>query len=168
MRTRAASAASESGNLERATAAYEAALTIRTREALPRAHLETSVGLGQTYLARHELHEAANAFSEARETFLLLFQQGLDEVEARGLIEVAGSLFTSAAYAAAALGNRLRLSVSPARVGPAFWRPRFAWRRSNLHPSNDRHLEALRAGIREQSRLLERAIGLERHDVLDG
>ena len=58
--------------------------------------------------------------ASAREAFLLLFGQGLDEVEARDLIAEAGPLFAEAAYVAAQIGDRERalglLSEGKARL----------------------------------------------------
>ena len=103
----------------------------------------------------------------ARETFLLLFQQGLDEVEARGLIEVAGSLFTSAAYAAAALGQPAQAFRLACEGRARVLATALHLEALELTPKQRQQLEALRAGIREQSRMLERAIGLERHEILE-
>jgi CHAT domain/Tetratricopeptide repeat len=92
-------------NMEKAIAAYEAALTVMTREALPRDHLRTSRLLGAALLDAREWRKAGLAYASARDAFLLLFGQGLNEAEARDLITQAGSLFSEAAYAAAQLGQ---------------------------------------------------------------
>ena len=137
-------------------------MTIRTRDALPRDHLGTSAGLGQTFLAQRAWHKAATALSEARETFLLLFGQGLDEAEARGLIEVAGSLFTNAAYAAAELGEP-RQAFHLACEGKArLMATALRLETLDLAPEQRQRLEGLRREIRKQARVLEAVTGLKR------
>jgi hypothetical protein len=62
-------------NLDKAIAAYEAALTVHTREAMPRDHLRTCRWLGQAQLERRDWRAASRAFADARGTFLLLFRE---------------------------------------------------------------------------------------------
>ena len=146
-------------NLERAIGIYEAVLTIHTREAFPRAHVETSQGLGHALMARRAWRKAAQTLAEARKTFLLLFGQGLDEAEAHDLIETSGPLFTNAAYAACALGEpieafRLVCEGKTRRLAAAL-----RLQTLDLPPESRRRLERLRIKIREQSRELEQVNG---------
>ena len=61
--------------------------------------------LGQALLKKRDWHSASAAYESARAAFLLMFGQGLDEMEARDLIESGGPLFAEAAYAATEMGN---------------------------------------------------------------
>ena len=96
---------SKADNLEAAIKAYKAALTIFTREAFPRDHLRTGRLLGQSLLDKHDWGAAGAVYASARDAFLLLFGQGLDEDEARDVIAEAGPLFAESAYAAAEMGD---------------------------------------------------------------
>jgi CHAT domain-containing protein/tetratricopeptide (TPR) repeat protein len=92
-------------NLKRAIAAYRAALTVFTPAGEPCDHLTTALQLGGTFLGLREWREAGLAYGSARDAFLLLFGRGIDESDARALIEQAGPLFSEAAYAAAQRGD---------------------------------------------------------------
>ena len=96
---------SKADNLEAAIKAYKAALTVFTREAFPRDHLRTGRLLGQSLLDKHDWGAAGAVYASARDAFLLLFGQGLDEDEAREVIAEAGPLFAESAYAAAEMGD---------------------------------------------------------------
>jgi CHAT domain-containing protein/tetratricopeptide (TPR) repeat protein len=155
-------------NLDHAIALYEAALTVCTREILPREHLRLNALLGRALLVKRQWNRALAALTEARTTFLLLFGEGLDEVEARELIEVGGLLFVNAAYAAAVLGaldqafdflcqGRARLMAAALRVQTL-----------DLSAPSRERTQRLRTQIREQRRLLEATSGMARARVLDG
>lgn len=154
-------------NLTRAISAYEAALTVRARDALPRSHLETSQGLGLALMAQQKWRNAAEVLAQGGETFHLLFEQGLDETEARGVIEVAGSMSMAAAYVAAELDD-LNHAFSLACEGRARLMA-VALRLARLDLSSEQrdHLDALRASIREQERMLDTAVGEARREALD-
>src|SRR5262249_41150454 len=96
---------SKADNVETAIKALEAALTVRTREAFPREHLRTGRLLGRTLLDKQDWRAAGAAYASARDAFLLLFGQGLDQDEARDVIAEAGPLFAESAYAAAEMGD---------------------------------------------------------------
>jgi CHAT domain-containing protein len=83
------------------------------------------------------------------------------------LIEVAGSLFANAAYAAAELGDAARSFRLACEGRARLIAIALRLETLDLAPEQRRYLEELRAGIREQSLLLERATGLERASVLD-
>ncbi len=140
---------SKTGNLEAAIEAYKAALTVRTREALPRDHLQTARQLGQTLLEKHDWRAAASVYAGAREAFLLLFGQGLEEAEAHDLIAQAGPLFAEAAYAAAETGDLPGaldlLSQGKARLMAVALRQQSL----DLPPEKLAQLTKLKAGIRE-------------------
>ena len=149
-------------NLEKAIAAYEAALTVRTREALPRDHLRTARLLGAALIEARQWAKAGSAYASARDAFLLLFGQGLNEAEARDLIAEAGPLFAEAAFAAAQLGagetaltlaseGRARLMAIALRLGT---------------DERPRVLE-LRAAIRIAERTAEATQGAERAAAIE-
>jgi len=93
------------GNRQHAVAAYEAALSVFTREAFPQDHMRTAQRLGRVYLEAGEWRRAGTAQASAREAFLLLFGQGLEEDEARAIIAGAGPLFAEMAFAAVQRGE---------------------------------------------------------------
>ena len=154
-------------NLQRAIALYQAVLKIHTREAFPRGHLETTQSLGQALLAQSTWCKAAQTLAEARKTFLLLFGQGLDEAEARGLIEIAGPLFANAAYAACALGDPTQAFRLVSEGKTRLLATALRQQTLDLPPESRRRLDVLRTEIRVRSRALERVKGLERAAVLD-
>jgi len=88
-----------------ATAAYEAALTVITRDALPRDHLRVSKALGWVQLEAKNWQKAREVLTSARAAFLVLFGQGLDEAEGGDLVSQAQGLFAEAAFAAAQQGD---------------------------------------------------------------
>jgi tetratricopeptide (TPR) repeat protein len=92
-------------NIDKAIESLHLALSVRTTESFPRSHLSTATVLGQALNAKGDWASALDAFDSARTSFRVLFGQGLNEAEARGLLQEAGPLFTDAAYAAAAKGE---------------------------------------------------------------
>ena len=96
---------SRAENLKAAIKAFEAALTVRTREASPRDHLFTAKNLADTWIALNDWTQALPVLADARETFLLLFGEGIDETEAGDVIARAGPLFADLAYAQAKAGD---------------------------------------------------------------
>jgi CHAT domain-containing protein len=151
-----------SANLEKAIAAARAALTVRTREARPRDHLLTARLLGQNLLEAREWHKAGLAYASARDTFLLLFGQGINDVEARDLIAEAGYMFAQAAFAAAERGE-VQAALALASEG----RGRLmavALKQQGLDLPADKRprLDELRAAIRGEQRAVEATQGTER------
>ena len=71
----------------------------------PRQHLRTSRLLARTLAEGGEWHKAAPHFASAREAFLLLFGEGIEEAETRALIGEAGPMFAEAAFAAIKRGE---------------------------------------------------------------
>ena len=73
---------------------------------------------GKNLLEARDWHKAGLACASARDTFLLLFGEGINDAEARDLIAEAGYMFAQAAFAAAQRGATLRpRSRLPAREG---------------------------------------------------
>jgi CHAT domain-containing protein len=94
------------GNIRRATEHARMALDVFSREVWGhRYHLLIAHTLGKALLAAKDWSGAKSALASAREDFLLLFGQGVNEAEARALIQHAGSLFAEAAYAAVENGE---------------------------------------------------------------
>jgi CHAT domain-containing protein len=96
---------SRAENLEQAIKAFEAALTVHTIVAFPRDRLRTGRALGQALSEKRNWLAAGDAYASAREAFLILFGQGVEEDESRDLIAEAGSMFAEAAYAEVELGH---------------------------------------------------------------
>lgn len=142
-------------NLEQAIKAYEAALTVHTAAAFPRDHLRTGHSLGQALSEKREWHAAGEAYATAREAFLILFGQGIEEAESRDLIAEAGSMFAEAAYAEAELGHRegalTVLSEGKAQRLTAALRQQSL----DLPPEKRARYAVLKTEIREWSRLAD-------------
>jgi CHAT domain-containing protein/tetratricopeptide (TPR) repeat protein len=154
-------------NLERAVELFEAALEIYTRAVHPREHLKISRNLGVALLHLGRLSVAVASLNEARDTFLMLLGEGLEEAEARGLIETAGPLFGCAAYAAAEMGKNEEAFALACEGRARLLATALRLRRLDLPASESARAEELRTGIREQSRVLEQVSGLQRTDTLD-
>ena len=75
-------------NLGQAIGLYEAALTVYTREGLPREHLAVAYRLGQVLLETRDWARASHVLADARSTFTLLFGQGLNEHTGRLILGV--------------------------------------------------------------------------------
>ena len=84
----------------------------RSRSARARPCRATICGLRGFWAAPSSKHgewaKAGLAYASARDAFLLLFGQGLNDAEARDLIAEAGPLFAEAAFAAAQRGRARR------------------------------------------------------------
>jgi CHAT domain-containing protein/tetratricopeptide (TPR) repeat protein len=92
-------------SLTAAVACFDAALTVRTRDAHPRDHLLTARLLARAHTWSGNLPAARSAYEPAREAFVQLFAEGLNEVEARDLLMEAGSLYMEGAFASAKAGD---------------------------------------------------------------
>ena len=92
-------------NRRKAIAAFEAALTVFTRDGYPYDHLRTARLLGGTLLEAGELQRARLAHDDARDAFLVLLGEGIEKSETRALIADAGPLFSDFAFGAAQRGE---------------------------------------------------------------
>ena len=92
-------------NRQQAIASFKQALTVFTRDAAPLDHLRTSRLLGRVLMESGEWTLVAPIHASAREAFLLLFGQGVSEIEARAIIADAGPLFAESAFAALQRGE---------------------------------------------------------------
>jgi CHAT domain-containing protein len=154
-------------NLEKAIAAYEAALTVFTREAVPPHHLQTGQLLGSLLIDKRDWHKARVVLTSARAAFLVLFGQGLDEAEARNLIDEAEALFPEAAYAAAQEGD-LQDALNLLMEGKGrLMAVALSLQSIDLPPDQRIRLETLRANIRAQTRAMEASQGIERDAALE-
>jgi CHAT domain-containing protein len=106
------------------------------------------------------------AFLSAREAFLLLFGQGLDEIDTRNLISRAGPLFSEAAYAAVQIGDS-ELAISLLSQGRARLMA-IALRERGLVLSEQKRLrhDAVKTEIRQLSRVADTTSGSERFAAL--
>jgi hypothetical protein len=136
-----------------------------TLEAFPRFHLQTSHALGQLFLRSRDFIEAQTIYKQAREAFLLLFGQGLEETEARDVIATAGSLFAEAAYVAARIGNGDAALFLVNEGKAKLLAVALKMRNLNLLPAKLQRVEQLRSAIREQERMYGATHGLARNPV---
>ena len=149
-------------NLEKGIAAFQAALTIFTPESLPREHLTTARHLGASHLETGDWGKASLAYASARESFALLFGQGLNDAEARDLVAEAGPLFSEAAFAAAQSGDGA-LALALASEGRArLMAVALKVQALDLPVDKRRGLDQLRASIRTEQRAVEATEGIER------
>jgi CHAT domain-containing protein len=154
-------------NYEQAIAHYEAALTVFTSETIPLEHLHTTHRLGEVLIRQRNWSSAAAVLADARKTFALLYGEGLEESEARELLELASGLFASSAYAVCELG-RVEEAFELACQGRArFLAMALRLQRLVLPSERRQRLEALRTEIREQSGLLDLSSGIGRLGLLD-
>lgn len=153
-------------NRRKAIAAFEAALTVFTREGYPHDHLRTSRLLGSTLLEAGELQKASVVFDDARDTFLVLLGQGIEESETRALIADAGPLFSEAAFTAAQRGDGAH-ALQLANEGRArLLSVAMKLQSSALSEPDQRRLDALRGAIRAQKQTIAALQGSERADAL--
>ena len=156
---------SRAENLETAIKALEAALTVYTREASPRDRLQTAKNLAETWIERDDWTQAQPVLADARETFLLLFGEGVDETEAGDVIARAGPLFAYLAYAQAKAGDT-RTALATFSEGRALLLAT-ALRQQTLPftPAEEAAYRSLRAEIKEWAKLAE-AKGTEGAEAL--
>jgi CHAT domain-containing protein/tetratricopeptide (TPR) repeat protein len=152
---------------EAATKAFRAALTVFTRDVYPRDHLWYSTKLGEALSSKQDWTAAAETFSSAREAFLVLFGEGVDEAEADDLAASAGRLFPDSAYAAVKLGHLDAafdlLDEGKARLAGAALRQRSA----DLSVDERDSFELLRSSIRSSNQELAKSTGSDRLEALD-
>jgi hypothetical protein len=102
------------------------------------------------------------AYASAREAFLLLFGQGLNDAEARDLIDDAGPLFAEAAFAAAQRGES-ETALALANEGRArLLGIALKLQALGLPAEKSQRLAQLREAIRTEQRAVEATQGIER------
>ncbi len=155
------------GNWQKAIAAYEGALSVFTREAFPLDHMRTSQLLAHAHHETKDLQKAGQAYASARDAFLVLFGQGLDEVETGTLVREAGPLFADAAFAAAERGET-EAALEFADEGRArLLAVALKLQNLDLPPDQGSRLDDLRAAIRAAKQAVEAAQGAERAAAVD-
>src|SRR5215468_11193689 len=154
-------------NLEKAAAAYAAALSVFTRQAFPLDHMTTAQRLGRVSLEAKEWHKAGVAQASARDAFLLLFGQGLDEDEARGLIASAGPLFAETAFGALQRGETEAGFELAAEGRARLMAVALKLQTLDLPDGKRQRLDDLRAAIHAMQQTVESAQGLERAAAIE-
>ncbi len=156
---------SRAENLEAAIKAYEAALSVRTREVSPRDHLITARLLAGARIERNDWPQALPVLADARESFLLVFGEGVDEAELGDAIWRAGPLFADFAYAQAQAGEA-RTALATLSEGRAMLLAA-ALRQQSLPftPAEEAVYRSLRAEIKEWAKLAQ-AKGTEGAEAL--
>lgn len=149
-------------NLDRAIAVHRAALAIHTTQAFPREHHVTARLLGQALMASQDWQAALEAFETARSSFRVLFGQGLNEAEARDIVQEAGPLFTEAAYAAAELGDGKQALALLEEGKAKLLAVALKLEGISLAPAQRQRFDALRVEIREGEAAYQAAHGEEK------
>lgn len=155
-------------NRAKSIAAYEAALSVLTREASPLEHLTAARRLSGVLLRAGEWSKAGPVLAGAREAFLLLFGQGLEDAESRALLVAeAGHVFADAAFAAVERGER-EAAVELASEGRArLLAVAMKLQTLDLPAAQRARVDALRAAIRAAEQAVDAAHGSERGEALD-
>ena len=154
-------------NRGHAIAAYEAALTVFTAEAHPRDHMLTARQLARVLSEAGEFRKAGPIYASARDAFLVLFGQGLDEAEARALIAGAGPLFAEAAFAALQRGET-EAALELASEGRArLLAVSMKLQMLELPAGQRQRLDELRIAIRGEQQAAESAQGTERAAAIE-
>jgi CHAT domain-containing protein/tetratricopeptide (TPR) repeat protein len=154
-------------NRSRAIGAYEAALSVFTRDVDPRQHLLTSRLLARTLLEAGDWHKAAPHFANAREAFLLLLGEGLEEAETRALIGEAGPMFAEAAFAAIRRGEA-DIALEIASEGRArLLTVALKVQTLDLPAATRKRVDELRGVIRSTRRAVETMQGVERAAAIE-
>lgn len=154
------------GHRKRAIAAYRDALTIQTRDGAPLAHLEISKALGATLADAGDCKSATAVYASAREAFLMLFGEGLEDADTRALVTTAGPMFADAAYCVAETGEATA-AVQLASEG----RARLLGLSLKLQglafdPEQRRQLDELRGEVRIRQSAVDDAQGADRDAAL--
>jgi CHAT domain-containing protein len=157
----------KAANLRQAVAAADAALTVRTRAARPHDHLLTAGLLGQVLLEAKDWRRAGVAYASARDTFLLLFGQGVNEADAGNLIAEAGYMFAQAAYAAVERGERLGALALASEGRGRLMNAALKVQALDLPAEKRARLDELRAAIRLEERAAQSAEGTGRAAAID-
>ena len=161
------SGASRATTGRKRSAAYEAALSVFTRDAFPLQHMETARSLARSLMEAKEWQKAGPVHASAREAFLLLFGQGLGEAETRALIAEAGPLFAEAALAAVQRGEA-EAALELASEGRArLLAVAMKLQALDLPADARRRLDELRAAIRAEQQAADAAHGVERAAALE-
>jgi CHAT domain-containing protein len=123
--------------------------------------------LGSTLLDAGELQKAAVAQEDARDAFLVLLGQGIEESETRALLADAGPLFAEMAFAAAQRGEGERALMLANEGRARILSVALRLQATGLAPAERQRLDELRRSIRAGKQSLDTLQGTERTDALD-
>ncbi len=154
-------------NRKKAIDAFEAALVVFQRDIDPRRHLLTSRLLARTLAEGGEWQKAAPHFASAREAFLLLFGEGLEEADTRALISEAGPMFAEAALTAIKRGEA-GLALEIASEGRArLLAVALKLQTLDVSPDVRKRVDELRASVRRAQQVAEMAQGVARAAAIE-
>lgn len=154
-------------NRSKAIEAFEAALGVFKRDVDPRQHLRTSRLLARTLCEGGEWHKAAPYFAGAREAFLLLFGEGIEEADTQALIREAGPMFAEAAYAAIKRGET-GIALEIASEGRArLLAAALKLQTLDVSPSERKRVDDLRGSIRGAQLTAEKTQGVARATAVE-
>lgn len=152
---------------KKAVDAFKAALVVFQRDIDPRQHFRTSRLLARTLAEGGEWHKAAPHFASAREAFLLLFGEGLEEADTRALITEAGPMFAEAAFAAIKRGET-GLALEIANEGRArLLAVALKLQTLDVSPDVRKRVDELRASVRSAQQVAEMAQGVARAAAIE-
>lgn len=154
-------------NRQQAVASFKQALTVFTRDAAPLDHLRTSRLLGRVLMESGEWTLVAPIHASAREAFLLLFGQGVSEIEARALIADAGPLFAESAFAALQRGETEKAFELADEGRARLLAVALKLQAIDLPTDQRRRLDDLREAIRSSQAAADAAPGTERVAAID-
>ncbi len=155
------------GNRNKAIDAFEAALSVFKRDVDPRQHLRTSRLLARTLCEGGEWHKAALHYAGAREAFLLLFGEGIEEADTRALIREAGPMFAEAAFAAIQRGET-GIALEIASEGRArLLAAALKLQTLDVSPGERKRIDDLRGSIRGAQQAAEKAKGVARAEAIE-
>ncbi len=154
--------------LAKAIGHLEAALSVQGQTA-PRDMLGHLRALGAALSEKGEWRRASSVYANARETFLLLSAQGLDDTAAAALIDHAGPLFAEAAYAATHLGETEKALTLASEGRARLMAAALKLQTLDLPADKRQRLEALRTDIRVAERTVEgqAAQGADRAEAVE-
>jgi CHAT domain-containing protein/tetratricopeptide (TPR) repeat protein len=154
-------------NRQKAVASFKAALTVFTRDAAPLDHLRTSRLLGRVLMESGEWTLVKPIHASAREAFLLLFGQGVSDIEARALIADAGPLFADSAYAALQRGETEKAFELADEGRARLLAVALKLQATDLPADQRRRLDDLQEAIRTGQEAADAAHGSERAVAID-
>jgi CHAT domain-containing protein len=138
-----------------------------TRDTYPLQHMGTARSLARNLMEAKEWQRAGPVHASAREAFLLLFGEGLEENQTRAIIAEAGPLFAEAALAAVQRGES-EVALELASEGRAkLLSVAMKLQALDLPADARRRLDELRAAIRAEQQAADAAGGVERATALE-
>lgn len=154
-------------NRAKAIDAFEVALSVFKRDVDPSNHLRTSRLIARTLSEGGEWQKAAPHFASAREAFLLLFGEGLEEAETRALINEAGPMFADAAFAAIRRGEPVSALDIASEGRARLLAAALKLQTLDVSAEERKRVDELRGAIRSAQQAVEKAQGLARAAAID-